>query len=298
MSTNLSEQQINLPPSQVQRAQQLTNILTAAQSIEITDDATYEMLADQVQTVNGLVTTMDEERKGFTRPLDDLKKIWISKYQPALDTGERIVTTIKGKLQKYQADQRAKAEAAERQRRAEEKRLQKERDDELARQRQAAEDKAAAEREAAAAAAAAAEKDLQAAVDAGDAIAASNAAEAIDAAAVRGLTAAQERDVAIATMELDVMMPLAMLAPALHAPQAPKVAGVSGKVTYSAEVTDKLKFVREAVVRALKGDPTMLGLVTIDGAALNKLAVALKDAFAYPGAKVITTESLAVGRRR
>jgi len=77
------------------------------------------------------------------------------------------------------------------------------------------------------------------------------------------------------------------VAAAVAAPIQPK--GVSTKVKWSAEITDKRAFVEAAV-----NDRSMMACIDIDIAKVNKMAVMLKEEFDMPGAKAKKDSSLAI----
>lgn len=76
------------------------------------------------------------------------------------------------------------------------------------------------------------------------------------------------------------------------APPVPKVAGVSMRDRWTAEVVDKGAF-----VRAVAANPALLALVAPDAAALNRMAQALKGELKIPGVRV-RRESIVAARGR
>ncbi len=78
------------------------------------------------------------------------------------------------------------------------------------------------------------------------------------------------------------------IAPAITS-AAPKIAGVTRRETWKAEVTDKAALLKHIVeVR-----PDLLALVKIDQSALNAQARSLKDELNLPGVKVVKEASIA-----
>lgn len=80
-------------------------------------------------------------------------------------------------------------------------------------------------------------------------------------------------------------------------PPTPKVAGVSMREKWTAEVTDKAAF-----VRAVAANPSLLGLVDANAGALNQMASALKSDLKIPGVnvrreQVVSARGRATGRR-
>lgn len=70
--------------------------------------------------------------------------------------------------------------------------------------------------------------------------------------------------------------------------EKPKVAGLSGREKYKAEVVDMGAFIKVVAER-----PELLGLVKVDESALNKMAGALKSALSIPGVRVYAERQLA-----
>ena len=70
--------------------------------------------------------------------------------------------------------------------------------------------------------------------------------------------------------------------------ETPKVAGISTRKVWKAEVTDKLAFIEAAIK-----DSNLLGFITIDESALNRVAQATKGALEYPGVKFYENEIMA-----
>lgn len=83
--------------------------------------------------------------------------------------------------------------------------------------------------------------------------------------------------------------PVPVVAPV--APVAP-IAGVAARTTYRAEVVDLL-----ALVRYVAANPSQIGLLAANAAALNGLARALKNTLTIPGVRVVAEESVAVRAR-
>ena len=78
--------------------------------------------------------------------------------------------------------------------------------------------------------------------------------------------------------------------PIVTSPQ-PKVEGISTRVTWHAEVTDKAALI-QAVAEGLVPDVVLEPDMTI----LNQQARALKDALNYPGVKAVSDQTVAAGR--
>lgn len=85
--------------------------------------------------------------------------------------------------------------------------------------------------------------------------------------------------------------PLTFEAP-VQVEEAPKAAGVSTRVKWRGQVTDKATFVAMLATR-----PDLLHLVEVDESALNKYADALRENAALPGVRFYS-ETIVVGRSR
>lgn len=72
----------------------------------------------------------------------------------------------------------------------------------------------------------------------------------------------------------------------------PKVAGISYRETWAAEVTDLV-----ALARHVAQHPEHINLITANTTALNGLARSLKAAMAIPGVRAVATRDVAAGRR-
>jgi hypothetical protein len=82
-----------------------------------------------------------------------------------------------------------------------------------------------------------------------------------------------------------------IVAPVVVAPTTPKVAGISYRTTYAAEVTDKA-----ALVTFCASHPQFLHCVSADMTALNALARTMKQTMQIPGVRVVETRTVAAGR--
>lgn len=72
----------------------------------------------------------------------------------------------------------------------------------------------------------------------------------------------------------------------------PTTKGVSRTTKWSAEVTDKVAYIRHV----LDTEPELIDTITIDMRPLNQMAVALKDKFSKPGVKAVPTTGLSARR--
>lgn len=106
-------------------------------------------------------------------------------------------------------------------------------------------------------------------------------------AEAEALEAEGRHEEAAQTIEELIVAPVAPVAP-----PAPKVAGVSFREQWTAEVTDL-----SALVRAVADGKAPAGLVMANQSALDQLARALKDTMAVPGVKVRKQTGVAAGAR-
>lgn len=82
-------------------------------------------------------------------------------------------------------------------------------------------------------------------------------------------------------------------APVIHVQHdTPKVTGISTRTTWKARVLDKKAFVVAASI-----DANLLGFVSVDQTALNKLAQATKGQLDYPGIEFYSDQRMAAGSK-
>lgn len=80
--------------------------------IPVTDAASYEEQAHNLQTINGFLRDLDAHRRAITRPIDDAKAQIMDLFRPFQNRLEQATTIIKsGMSDWYQADLAAKREA-------------------------------------------------------------------------------------------------------------------------------------------------------------------------------------------
>lgn len=112
---------------------------------KFTPDFTVKTVADAQITVADLTviktaySKVDEARKSFTRPLDDLKKRFMDLFRPAETELKNAEAIAKRALLDYQAEERRKAEEAERKARAEAEAARKAEEERLRQEQEAAE---------------------------------------------------------------------------------------------------------------------------------------------------------------
>lgn len=112
-------------PAALQRG--ASSALDLVRDFEITDVPTFEIAADELRTIKARASSLDEQRKGITKPLDDAKKAVMDLFRVPLDTLAEAERILKSKMLTYQQAEEAKARearmAAERAAQAERDRL-------------------------------------------------------------------------------------------------------------------------------------------------------------------------------
>lgn len=234
------------------------NALTTATDYVIDSPTMFELASEDLKQVKALQKEVEEKRTSITGPLNQAVKAVNDLFRSPkeyLDKAEatlkRAMVTWTSEQERLAAEARARAEAEAR---AERERL------------------AAIEREQAEAARKA-QEEAQAAAAAGDQEAA--------AAAMAAAQAAQEQ-AAVAAMTANVVT----VAPAVEAPA--KVTGISGRINYSAEVTDLL-----ALVQAVAAGTAPIECLQADAKFLGAQARAFKKAGQlYPGVMAVAERSI------
>lgn len=226
----------------------------------VIDSATmFELASEDLKQVKTLQKEVEEKRTSITGPLNQAVKAVNDLFRSPKEYLDKAEATLKRAMvtwtteqERIAAEARAKAEAEAR---AERERL------------------AAIEREQAEAARKA-QEEAQAAAAAGDQEAAAAAMAAAQAA---------EQQAAVAAMTAQVVT----VAPAVEAPA--KVSGISGRVTYSAEVTDLMELVKAvaagaAPIECLQADTKFLGA---------QARAFKKSGQLYPGVMAVAERSIA-----
>lgn len=234
------------------------NALASASDFVIDSHTMFELASDDLKQVKTLQKEVEEKRTSITGPLNQAVKAVNDLFRSPKEYLDRAEATLKRAMVTWTTEQerlaaiaRAEAEAAAR---AERERL------------------AALEREQAEAARKA-QEEAQAAAAAGDQEAAQRAMAEAEAA---------QQQAAVAAMTAQVVT----AAPAVEAPA--KVTGISGRMTYSAEVTDLL-----ALVQAVAAGTAPLESIQADTKFLGAQARAFKKAGQlYPGVMAVAERSI------
>ncbi|PUE21834.1 hypothetical protein B9Z43_01230 [Limnohabitans sp. MMS-10A-192] len=194
----------------------------------------FELASDDLKRVKALQKEVEEKRTSITGPLNQAVKAVNDLFRAPKEYLDKAEATLKRSMVAYTSEQERLAAAARAQAEAE-ARAERER---LAQQEREAQE--AARR---------AEAEAQAAAAAGDQAAAAKAIQEAQAA---------QAQAEMAAMTANVMT----VAPVVEAPA--KVAGISGRMTYSAEVVDLLALVKAvaagaAPIECLQADTKFLG---------------------------------------
>ena len=246
--------------------------LANAKDFVIDTDTMLELAAEDLRAIKGLQKSVEEERVSKVKPMNEEVKLINERYKAPLHFLTQAETVLKGAIGIYQQKQLLIALEAQRvaneKAAAERRRLEEE-------QRVARENAARLEREANELAAQAA-----AAAAAGDQ----------EATALASKLAQERADLAEATSEhadtVEASAEVLSFTPTVAAPS--KVSGISGRVTYGAEVVSLIDLVKavaegKAPIEALSANTTFLG----------QQARAFKKAGPlYPGVNAIATHGI------
>lgn len=232
-----------------------------------------ELAGEDLKAIKGLQKEVEAKRVSITGPLNSAVRAVNDLFRAPREYLEQAEATLKRSILTYTEEQ--ERIAAEARRLAEEQeRIERERLEAEARQQQELARKAEIEAQQAAeeAARAAAEGD-QAAADAATQLAHQRAQEAASAQA--------------AAEEATVVSAVVTVAPAVEAPQ--KIAGLSGRITYRAQVDDLL-----ALARAVVEGKAPVEAICADEKFLSAQARAFKKVGElYPGVRAIAERGLA-----
>jgi hypothetical protein len=234
------------------------NALDFIRSFEIQSAEDYGLAADELMAIKGRAKTLEEQRTGITRPLNEvLRRINALFGGPAalLDEAER---TIKGKMLTWDLEQRRLAEA----------------------ERKRAEELAAVERQRLAAEAAALQRQADTANAAAAAARAAGDAQAAELARAEAERSQAHAAIVATTSQLVTAAPDQVAAPT-------KVKGIATATKLGFEVTDL-----HALVRHVAAHPELLALVCADEVKLRAYVRGLGMACALPGVRVTEEQTM------
>lgn len=78
----------------------------------ITDDATFALGADELKAIKAKASSLDEQRKAITAPMDAAKKAVMDLFRAPIEALQTAEGILKSKMLTYQKEQQAKADAA------------------------------------------------------------------------------------------------------------------------------------------------------------------------------------------
>lgn len=301
---------ITLKPVPTEAASGASKALAYAMTIEVVDDQSYELAAEEVKGNKKRWQNLEETRVSFVEPLNKAVKRINDFFRAPLAALAESEKVIEQKMIGYRRQQQEKADA---ERRAREEAIRKA---QLEAERLAREQTAKAEAEARRKreeeqrqreeaahrereATAAKERELEA-QRRGDAAAAAKAraeAEAQDKArreheeAERKARAEAEKRDEEARAKAAATLAAAQAAAAVPSTPrtvAPTAAGTSARKKFKCEVFDKLE-----LVKAIAAGTVPLAVCEIPEGPLNRTANALQGELKYPGVRVTAEESLA-----
>lgn len=239
--------------------------LTVARTYVIDSPEMAEAAADDLGQIKQRIKLLDEQRMSITKPLDEAKARIMDLFRKPKALLEEAEGVLKRSLLTWQEAERKKAEELRRQQ------------EEAARKLREEEQRKAAEAEKARIAA---EEEARKAAEVGD-------AEAMFAAEEKAAEAAQVVAVATETAEaLQHAAPVAVAAPA-------KLAGVSTREEWKAEVTDLM-----ALIKAVAAGTESPDLLMANMPEINKRAKALKKEFNVPGIRTFPQQVIAARASR
>ena len=229
-----------------------------AGDIVIDSPEMLQLAGEELRSVKTLQKQVEEQRTSITKPLNDALRAVNALFKAPADFLDRAETKIKGSVLTYTAEQQRLAAIAQREADAK-ARAERERLAEEARKAQEESAKALA--------------DAQAASAVGD-------VEAEMAAVAKMAVADSVAQQAVITAEV------LTFTPAVVAPE--KVSGISGRVTYSAQVDDVM-----ALVKSVAAGTTPIEAITPDIKFLGAQARAFKKPGPlYPGVTVIAERGI------
>ncbi|MDE1007693.1 MAG: hypothetical protein OSB38_18675 [Paraburkholderia fungorum] len=259
-SQTQSQPLVNLQVSHPDQAlfKSAINALNMAKAYEIDSADMRDLAARELTKIKTLQKDVDTKRKGITQPIDAAKKAVMALFAAPTDYLEQAEVLLKNAIQKFDRAEEQKRLAAQAAL------------EEAARQERARLAQEAAAREAAAQAEAA---EIQRKAD--EAAAAGRAEEAARLASEASSRVEQ------GAAEVTMLQQTATLvtAPMTAAPR--KTAGVSTRMVWKAEISDKL-----ALIRYVAEHPEYVDLLDANMPAVNKIALALKANCPLAGVRV------------
>lgn len=114
-------------PDEAALSRTASSALSMVQAFAVTDAPTFELAAEELQAIKRKASTLDEQRKAITGPLDLAKKQVMDLFKPTLEVLAQAEGILKAKMLAWQQEEQRKANearlAAEREAQAERERL-------------------------------------------------------------------------------------------------------------------------------------------------------------------------------
>lgn len=272
MTTNAKGQVLYDASDALALSAQASKVLASAQ-IVIDSDILLAIAGEELKSVKGLQQQVEERRSAITRPLNQALKMVNELFRAPRDYLEQAEQALKQAILRYTLAQEAAAAAA-RQRAEAQARLERQ----ALKEQQCARERAAQEEELAAARAL---EHAQRAAKAGDLGAVSRAETEAQLHAAAAQCARDDAQCAAATADV-LTLPVAVAAPA-------RLEGVSGRITYTAQVTDLM-----ALVQAVARGAAPAQCVCANDRFIATQARAFKrEGILYPGVEAKVQRSLA-----
>lgn len=82
-----------------------------AQAVVVKDLETLGKAGDVLKIIKAKIFYLDEERKRFTKPLDDVKKQIMAQFKPQIEKCEKVKAYLEGKMFEWQQTESKRLEA-------------------------------------------------------------------------------------------------------------------------------------------------------------------------------------------
>lgn len=99
-------------PDSVALGRTADSALALVQGFEVNDAITYEIAGEELQSIKRKATTLDEQRKAITGPLDAAKKQVMDLFRGPVDMLTKAEGILKGKMLAYAQEEQRKANEA------------------------------------------------------------------------------------------------------------------------------------------------------------------------------------------
>lgn len=306
---------LEVAPDTSQQNSNAQNALVIAESFEIDSPEMFEAASNEVKAVKTRLKEVIAKKESFTKPLNALKSQWIDFFRPAIETLELVEATYKIKMDAYFNEQE-KIRLAEEAKAAEAARLEQARIDEEARiERERIEAEQRAERDRIEAEERAKREKIEAEqraerdrIEAEKKKANKKEKERLEKLEIelaekqaienkrlekekadREKVLAQQQEEEIEAHQEEVIFQEAEVQHQVVTTTAPKVSGISRKITYKAELYSKMD-----LIKAIASGEVPDIYVDVNMGLLNKQAKSLKEHLNIPGVKAKAESGIAV----